>query len=236
MKFWRFVWAFILLLNPKNFEARDENRKNNQRQVEFRFIHNNRNNTLETSMFVPAMLAIQHYPELRNTRIEFRYKKIPTLMAARPKLFSLFGNRKNRKYLLIISTNQNNHCKKLFQNMPLSSKIGILGHEFAHILDYEKKTKFGLIKYGMKYLFNKKEVERKTDYIAISRGLGHEMLDYNLYLKGCNLISRKYLAQKKKYYLSITEIRDLLFSHPKKSQDIPSLLERSQQMVIGQAM
>lgn len=236
MKYWKFVWAFILLINPKNVEARDEHQKNNQEQFDYRFTYNNGRKTLDTAMLAPAHIAIQHYPELKDTRIEFKYKKIPTLMAARPKLFSLFGKKENRKYVLIISTNLNNHSKKIFQNMSLTSKIGILGHEYAHILDYEQKTKFGLLKYGINYLFNKKEIERKTDNIAITRGLGNEMLEYNMYLKSCNLTSKKYMAKKKKYYLSVAEIREILSSHRDKSQVIPALIQPTQQFVVGQSM
>ena len=164
----------------------------------------------DSAMLIPSLLAISYYPELKNARIQFRHKKIPTLMAARPAPGSLLRKREKRLYLIIISTNPDNHSHTLFQNMSVSSKTGIIGHEYAHLLEYEKKSNFGLILYGIQYFFARRKIERETDMTAISRGLGNEMLEYTLHLKTSRLISRKYHKRKKKYYLSAAEIRNLV--------------------------
>jgi hypothetical protein len=168
------------------------------------------NKHFDSLLKVPALLAIQHYPELTGTHIEFRYRNIPTLMAARPTIDFLFRKKNKRKYILIISTNPKNHSRKFFHSMSLSAKTGILGHEYAHFLDYENKSNVGLLFFTLRYLLQRKKIERETDKVAIERGLGEEMLNYNLHIRKSKLLSKEYLRKKKKYYLSATEIEKMV--------------------------
>lgn len=168
------------------------------------------NKDFDTAMLLPSLLAIQYYPELKDAHIEFRYRKIPTLMAARPRIWSCLGNADNRKYVIFISTNPKNRSHQIFNNMSLKSKTGIIGHEYAHLVDYQNRSGFGMLFFGINYLVNKRSIERDTDKITIERGLGNEMLEYNVHIKECRFASPKYLARKKKYYLSVAEIREMV--------------------------
>lgn len=210
MRFWKIVLVISLFFILFEVDGHVVKEFSNPKQFDSLLCYYGNNKTFDSTMLLPALLAIQYYPELKNTHIEFKYKNIPTLMAARPKLWSVFNTKKNRTYVLIISTNPENHSNKLFQNMSLSSKTGILGHEFAHFIDYEQKSNFELLIFGIKYIFSKKKIERETDKVAIERGLGIEMLDYTLHIKKSKLTSKKYRARKKKFYLSETEIRNLV--------------------------
>ena len=172
-----------------------------------RFAHNKQ---FDSAMFDASLLAIRYYPELANTAIEFRHKDIPTLMAARPTIWSVFRKKENRKYRIIISTNAQNRSEQIFRNMSRASRIGILGHEYAHIIDYENLTSPGLILFGIRYLFSKKKIECSTDRVAIERGLGTEVLEFTRQIEKSRLPSDRYLRRKDKYYLSKVEIEHLV--------------------------
>jgi hypothetical protein len=157
-----------------------------------------------------ALLVSKKYPELKKVNIEFHYKNIKTMMAARPLCGSLLLKKNKRKYEIIVSTNSTNNSDKLFQQLSINSFAGILSHEFAHLLCYNQKSGLQLLYYGIYYFFNKKEVERETDQIAIQRGFGIELLEYDQYIFNSNLVSKKYLKNKIKNYLSINEIEMII--------------------------
>lgn len=77
-------------------------------------------------------------------------------------------------------------------------------------MDYENKSNVGLLFFTLRYLLQRKKIERETDKVAIERGLGEEMLNYNLHIKKSKLLSKEYLRKKKKYYLSATEIEKMV--------------------------
>ena len=168
------------------------------------------NKSFDSALFQSCLLAIQHYPELRATTITFRHKNIPTLMAARPTWWSIFRKKERRRYTIVISTNAGNSSEQLLSNMSVKGRTGIIGHEYAHISVYEKLSAPGLVWFGIRYILMKKRIERETDRIAIERGLGTEMLEYSKHIRKSKLASRKYLRNKRKYYLSINEIQQLV--------------------------
>ncbi|NJK86638.1 MAG: hypothetical protein HC906_12380, partial [Bacteroidales bacterium] len=94
------------------------------------------NKMIDSVTFRPVLKAIQKYPDLADCHIEFRYKKLNTLMAARPTMDFLFCRKENRKYVIFVSTNSSNNCRKVFSRMSEQSMTGIIGHELAHIVDY----------------------------------------------------------------------------------------------------
>mgnify|MGYP006293448961 CR=1 FL=1 len=212
MKWCSFVLIpLFLILIPKNLVASD--RLPEDRIVDSLLNVYSANKMYDSAMLYPILMAIQHYPELQNTAIEFRRGNIPTLMAARPRLSTLFRKKDKREYLVIISTNPVNKSKQIFRNMSLSAKTGILGHEFAHVLCYEQLSSFQIVLFGIRYLFGKRKIEHETDRVAIERGLGEELLNYTMHIKHSKLTCKKYRKRKRKYYLSVSEIQQVVDAH-----------------------
>ncbi len=154
-----------------------------------------------------ALVALSYYPELDSTKIDFKYKKIRTIMVARPKLHCLFFKKENRPYQIIINKSKT-FRDSLFVNMSFNGKTGIMGHELAHIYDYSDRSVLGLIWFGIKYmLFSKREIERYTDRIAIERGLGWQLYDAYSYIHNNQQgLPEKYIKNKMEYYLKPREI------------------------------
>ncbi|MFN3916756.1 MAG: hypothetical protein ACK4K0_03340 [Flavobacteriales bacterium] len=149
--------------------------------------------------------ALKHFPELKETKIKFRYKKLKTTLAARPTPLSVFGKKKNRTYLILIN--------KYNPQVPLDSvnfnaQVGVLGHELAHILSYEKMSGWQIVKTGLSYqsLNYRRKMERETDLETLRRGLGWQILDYNRFAQNYKHATKKYLKYKKKIYLNAEEI------------------------------
>ena len=163
-----------------------------------------------------VQVALDYYPQLKNIHIEFKIKKNikKSTMQARPTFDSFFKPKKDRKFLILISK-KFKIADKSFSTLDIPDDIfiGWIGHELGHIMDYQNRSRFNLIWFGIKYLFSENhivEAERAADKFAIQ----HKMEKYILKTKNFILnhadISEVYKNRMKKYYLSPEEIMHLI--------------------------
>ncbi len=154
---------------------------------------------------LPALAALQYFPELDSVPIYFTRKKLGTIMAARPRLNFLFRRKRNREYLILLNEKPL-YSDSVFNNLPFNAQVGIIGHELSHINYYTHLSNFGIIIFGFRYLFMKKEIERATDYTAIQHNLGWQLYDVRRHVLLNKNIDNYYRHNKISNYLSPTEI------------------------------
>ncbi len=163
---------------------------------------------------LPALIALSRFPELKNTKIIFKSKKIKTTLNTRPTFWSLvFCKKKNRKYIIRVN-NSKKDSLVLFDPVPFNAKIGLLGHEFSHIVDYNGKKSGGVFGRGWEYRnkAKKEQFEKEIDSITISRGLGWQLYDWSDYVLNKSNATKKYKVYKKEIYLKPEEIIRLIQS------------------------
>jgi hypothetical protein len=162
-----------------------------------------------------TLLALSYYPELKDTRIEFKKSKIKTTLNVRPTIMSLlFRTKDNRLYRIRI----NNQVKDSiidFNIIPFNAKIGLLGHELSHIKDYSQKNIFGIIKRLVSYSNQKtkSEYEKEIDLMTIEKGLGWQLYDWSHYVLNKSNAKTKYKTFKKEIYLSPKQIESQIKAH-----------------------
>lgn len=172
----------------------------------------NKSYPLEEELQILA--ALSFYPELKETKIEFRDGLIKTSLQARPDWYSLFKSRKNRKYLILTNHDVCNPVAPC--NSDFDSQVGFYAHELGHIVDYETMTKRELIVCGVKYVFSseyKKSIEQKTDLIAIQHGAGYLKYHASCFVFYKSEADPVYLERKKRLYFSPEEILKLTNQH-----------------------
>lgn len=159
--------------------------------------------------------AMHFYPELQHAQIRLVYCNIKTTMAARPTILSLF--QKQRQYIIYINNKKANHFGILFNDVPHKAQVGLLSHELAHILDYEHKTFWQIAKTGFLYLFKRyrQAYEKEIDVITVQHGAGWHLCEYTRFIFESPLVSDKYKAFIKKYYLQADDIETLIASSQK---------------------
>ncbi|MBO3100199.1 hypothetical protein [Gelidibacter pelagius] len=186
----------------------------------------NAQHIIPDSISKEIITALEYYPDLKDTQIEFRFKKNikKSTMQARPTFGSFFRTRKNRRYVILISETFKISDKKfLTKDIPSDILIGWIGHELGHVMDYANRSKLNLIWFGIKYLLSDShivEAERAADTYAVR----HNMEDYILKTKDFILnnadIQDAYKLRIKKYYLSPEEIMDIIEKRNKEAKAI----------------
>ncbi len=164
------------------------------------------NNKIFVEEFLePTLIALSHYPELVDTPIEFKCSAEATTMAARPKTMSMFFG---RKYVVLINDKEEFEGIHL-GDVPRNAQIGIIGHELAHIADYQNHNLFGVVGILFRYSSKKRKplFEKEIDRATIERGLGWQLYDWAHYsLSDDSGSTPKYREFKRKHYLTPQEI------------------------------
>jgi hypothetical protein len=149
--------------------------------------------------------ALAHFPELRDIHIRVRPAEIATSMTSRPHLRALVSKRKNREYLITVDTLDGNR-PGLFFRLTDSARIGLIGHELAHILDYHHHHLPGVAWKGMEYLLHRARLEHRTDRIAVQHGLRNYLQRYAEASFDPEFAGIRYARFKKKYYYNSNEL------------------------------
>ncbi|TVZ52121.1 hypothetical protein [Dokdonia sp. Hel_I_53] len=174
------------------------------------------NKTIPEEIYDEAILALNHYPELWDTEITFQFKENikKSTMQAQPTWASFFKSRKKRSYIILISRNILIDQDELkFSDVPNDVVTGWLGHELGHVMDYRERSSFGMLIFGIKYLYSGahiREVERTADVYAITHGMGTYILKTkNFILEHAN-ISELYKERLRSLYMSPEEVMHML--------------------------
>lgn len=173
-----------------------------------------------------ATKALSFYPELKDVPIEFKLTKkmSASVMKAQPKLLSLFKNKKNREYVILISRHFDIKKMELHTSyIPKEVLIGWLGHELGHIMDYHTRSSLNLIGFGLGYIFSNSYL-RKAEQTADKYAIRHNMKDYILATKNYILnhteLSDRYKEKIKRLYVSPEQVLEFVNEETTKSQNV----------------
>ncbi len=161
-----------------------------------------------------VLYALSYYPELKDVHIRFRFKqKVKgSTMVARPEPASLIGRRKNRQYnILISSLFELKHTALPIHQLPDSILVGWFGHELGHIMDYERRSTWNIIGFGLSYVLSKKYLQRAeqtADRFAIEHGMAPYIIETKHFILDNADIPDAYKEKISRLYLSPDEIED----------------------------
>lgn len=171
------------------------------------------NKTFFPGIELPALVALSYYSDLKNTPIQFIKAPIRSTMEARPVLNSLFGR---RKYFVYVNSHPQGTGGVSYKEIPFNALIGLIGHELAHIKEYERMDFSTLSNIALNYYNSpfRKAFERNTDLATIKRGLGWQLYDWSRYIMENEDVGEQYRQEKKKHYMKPQEIkRELMKKH-----------------------
>jgi len=163
-----------------------------------------------------VLTALSYYPELKDTHIRFVFSRRlqRSVMAARPVVTSLLGNRKKRSYTILINpVFKLKHRVDPVRQIPDEVLIGWIGHELGHIMDYEQRDVWGIAAFGISYGLSRKYIrkaERVADTFAISHGMGHYLVATKNFILDHAELPQRYKNKIAELYLSPDDIMELV--------------------------
>ena len=160
------------------------------------------------TLSVAFHLAATYYPDLCSAKIHLKYGKIKTSMAALPRFGSIFKKPHKRTYKIIVNANPNKPQARLIYNAPFDAIVGVMGHELAHISDYNTKSSWQMMRTGLRYLnkSQRKKIEHQTDSLTIARGLGRQLYQFAYYVAYEAELDETYRQYKLEVYMSPDDI------------------------------
>ena len=145
------------------------------------------NKGLPKGFEMAALLAYAAYPQLKDVEIDMRLIPGGAPMESNFEILSLFGRKKNRKYIICLNNASSTPFDEiLLRSLPFDSQVGILAHELGHTAYYHRLSALQIAKWGLMYLVDedfRAEHERTTDLMPLYHGLGSQIYQYAWYVR-----------------------------------------------------
>jgi hypothetical protein len=144
-----------------------------------------KNKELPKGFELQALIALQHYPELKDTRIRFIVTDVGIPLSSRPHWASMLRSAKKRQYLVVIDNKRENSRQALLlKNQPFNAQVGIIGHELSHTAYYLNSSFFQILADAACQLSACRiGFERATDKRLINYGLGWQRYDHARFVR-----------------------------------------------------
>ncbi|WP_075603898.1 hypothetical protein [Saccharicrinis aurantiacus] len=156
--------------------------------------------------------TLLYFPELEESKLKFKEKRLKTTMNAQPNVWSLiFKNRRKRTYVVRINNGERDSTIHT-ANISFNAQVGVFGHEFCHFVDYSERSFFGVLGRLFAYTSKKKKAafEKEMDTNTIERGLGWQLYDWSDYTLNHSNANYKYKRLKEEIYLKPEDIKIIL--------------------------
>jgi hypothetical protein len=153
-----------------------------------------------------TLLALSFFPELKEEQIRFKYASINSTARTTVTLGSVF-KKINKQYIIIIN-NDKERTGMLLKQAPLDAQVALIGHELAHVEDFQSRSFLDMAWWAFSYLFVKSraKIEMRADKTTIDHGLGWQLLKWSDYVLHYSTANKHYLKMKENKYLSPDEI------------------------------
>ncbi len=186
---WLALWPTIVLGQPQHevtvvraYDEAEQRLRYDQLLAEF-----GRNKELPAGYELQTLLALSHFPELKEVRIRFIYDDVDIPLSSRPYWASMLRSARNRTYLVVIDSHRDGGRQSLLvKNQPFNAQVGIIGHELAHTVYYLDRSFFAIAADALCQLDRDCRVrfERATDIRLIEYGLGWQRYDHAAFVRG----------------------------------------------------
>jgi hypothetical protein len=157
-----------------------------------------------------TLLALSFYPELANENIRFKYAHLNGTAQTTVSFLSIF-RRANKRYIILI----NDDAKAtglVLSDAPFDAQVAVLGHEFAHVLDFKPRGFLGMIWWGLNYLVGRRRtrIENETDRSTIRHGLGWALYHWSDFVLNHSTANEHYKRIRQTKYMHPAEIADYI--------------------------
>jgi hypothetical protein len=131
--------------------------------------------------------ALSHYPELKHLHIDFVLSdNYPVPYGTKPVITSLMKHRTKREYrITLLDQAEPPMLHALFKNLPKAGKLAVLGHEIAHVAQYNTCSSATLLRLPLLMTIPAflQQFERDADRLCIAHGFGAELYFHAVFIR-----------------------------------------------------
>ena len=175
------------------------------------------NKVLPPGFEVAAAIACSAFPQLQDVGIEMVLTPGGAPMEATVDIVSLFGQRKNRRYKILLNDAKDDFFDPiLLRSLPFDARVGVLAHELGHVVYYHDLNLLQFANWGLRYLRDhdfRALHERSTDLMPVYYGLGSQIYQYAWYVRH-DPSTRAFYENEKDfmdtYYMTDGELRGVI--------------------------
>ncbi len=142
--------------------------------------------TLPEDYKLQVLLALSHFPELKEVKINYLIKATYVPLSTRPDFWSMFKRKSKRSYIITLSNKTIDTLRHLlYSNLGFEEQVGIMGHELSHVADFRSKNALQSLRNAIGHLFPRyiDKMEYNTDMICIKHGLGKQLQAYSTHVR-----------------------------------------------------
>lgn len=178
----------------------------NEQSLEKRF---GNKKTLVDDFRLPILVALAQYPELSDTKISFRLAKKESAGKTTFTFLSFFNR---RKHFIIYINNDPKNTGILFEDASFNAQVGMIGHELAHVVEFESLGTKATIWWALNYLakYRRRKIEQEIDRATIKHGLGWQLFSWNSFVLKSSSVNPRYKLIKERYYLLPAQIEKII--------------------------
>ena len=165
-------------------------------------------NTNDERLKLAFYVALHRYPELHHTRITLNHKAINSTMQAQPSPDFLLQRKSNRSYRIFVNNNPDLTGIN-YEELSFNGLVGWIGHEFAHLIDYNTMKNRELIGFIAGYVFNKRKCVEPREMRTKKPSNEDLVFSFSMewpFLKKTIRSQKNTARENKKNYLSEEEI------------------------------
>jgi len=143
---------------------------------------------IPASVKEPVLMALSHFPELRNTRIRFRIRHALSPLTTNRDWGYYFAHLGFGRRAFVVTISDRSAEKLtpiLFNRLDFDAQVGVAGHELCHVSDFKHKHLFGWFRLGLGHLSARyvDRLEFGTDSSCIAHGLGFNLLAWSCFVR-----------------------------------------------------
>ena len=170
------------------------------------------------------LTALSFYPEIQENRVDFVLRRGYAPLSSRPTFGGLFRSARHRKYKVFISTGSGGGWDSIIlAHAPYDARIGVLGHEISHVLNFSRMSGTQLAWLGVSHVSKTymNRFEFRTDSLCIAQGMGDYLYAMSIHARksfgATDPEQLQVTARKSNYaerYMGPASIRLYMSDHP----------------------
>jgi hypothetical protein len=136
----------------------------------------------------PILIALSHFPELRNTPIRFSIRHAHSPLTTNRDwgyYFAHLGLGRRAFVVTISDSSTARLAQVLFNRLLFNAQVGVAGHELSHVSNFSHMNLFGWLRLCIGHLSSHyvDKMEFGTDSLCIAHGLGYQLLAWSCYVR-----------------------------------------------------